>query len=123
MAFSEPVMYNESGFLLLKNSSGHVVASLNVTQNWGTALKFVPNGTLTVLPDVLLRGGTYTLEIPKGLILDMAGNPYGSQHRSSFTCLELKEDIVPPFVVMVAPTGSRVPGSTTRLSVWFSEDV
>jgi hypothetical protein len=122
MYFSEPVKYNGTGVITIKNGTDHAIGKLNMTTDTAS-LKLVTNGTKMTLPNVLKKGGTFTVSIPSGVVTDFAGNAL-SATTTSFTCLGMLADTTAPTVVMVSPTGAAVTAyNTHKVTVWFSEEV
>lgn len=81
--FSEPIMRG-NGVLLLK-SGGAVVASYDVATSSRIQ---TTESTLRLNPvSDLLSDTTYTVEVPAGAFLDLAGNPTGASYQYSFTTL------------------------------------
>jgi hypothetical protein len=127
MFFSEPVKFNATGFISIVNSSSKVVASINLTADVD-AISTVYNGAKFELTKVkgltLAKGGAYTISVPAGILTDFAGNAVASTSKT-FTTLAGTADTTAPSVLMTSPThaATGILGSSTKVSLWFSEDI
>jgi hypothetical protein len=117
MYFSEPVKFNASGIISIKNSTNHEVGKVNLTSD---AVAIAPgwNATKIPIPAVLVKGQKFTVSIPAGVITDFAGNNLAAITKS-FTCLAETADTVAP----VATGMSINPTMANMLDVYFSEDI
>jgi len=134
--FNEPVKWNASGLITLKNSSGAVKVTVNVSEECCAActakcgngiLTQVKNGAhidLRQVMSTLLNGHTYTLDVPEGILTDYAGNKAAAS-AASFTTLAGTPEARKPTVIMSNPAASEpgVLGSITKISLWFSEAI
>jgi hypothetical protein len=116
MYFSEPVKFNTSGIISIKNSSNIEVGKVNLTVD---AVRIAPsmNATKIPIPAVLVKGQTFTLSIPTGVIKDMAGNDLLTITKS-FTCLSELADTSAPVA-----TGMSIDATANMIDVFFSEDI
>merc|ERR1719482_800973 len=127
MFFSEPVKFNASGFISIVNSSSKVVASINLTKDVDV-ISTVYNGAKVDLGKVkgltLAKGAAYTISVPEGILTDFAGNKVAATSKA-FTTLAGTADTTAPSVLMTSPAhdSSGNLGSTTTVSLWFSEDI
>jgi len=123
LLFSEPVKFNVTGMVKIRNATGYIVGTINMTKPLST-LALVENGTQIGIPDRFLAKGKYIVQVPKGVITDLADNP-APEVNTSFTCLAGDKDTNAPVVVMADPANNAtgVLGSVDKLTVWFSEDV
>merc|ERR1712054_685957 len=127
MFFSEPVKFNASGFISIVNSSSKVIASINLTKDVD-AISTVYNGAKLDLTKVsgltLAKGGAFTISVPAGILTDFAGNKVAAG-ALTFTTLAGTADTTAPSVLMTSPVhdSSGTLGSTTTVSLWFSEDI
>merc|ERR1711937_881631 len=72
----------------------------------------------------LKAGEAYTISLPAGVLTDFAGNKVAAG-ALSFTTLAGTADTTAPSVLMTSPVhdSSGTLGSTTTVSLWFSEDI
>eukprot|EP00747_Dinoflagellata_sp_TGD_P154236 gnl/TRDRNA2_/TRDRNA2_177480_c1_seq4.p1 gnl/TRDRNA2_/TRDRNA2_177480_c1~~gnl/TRDRNA2_/TRDRNA2_177480_c1_seq4.p1 ORF type:complete len:1607 (-),score=271.05 gnl/TRDRNA2_/TRDRNA2_177480_c1_seq4:140-4501(-) len=116
MYFSEPVKFNTSGIITIKNSTNNIVGVVNLTRD---ALEISPaaNATKIPIPAVLVKGQSFSVSIPSGLIKDLAGNSLSAVSKS-FTCLAEMADTSAPIA-----TGMSINATTNMIDVFFSEDI
>merc|ERR1711871_635270 len=125
--FGEPVKFNATGFIYLLNSSSKVVGTINVTKDVDV-ISTVLNGAkmdLGKMKGLTLKAGeAYTISLPAGVLTDFAGNKVAAG-ALSFTTLAGTADTTSPSVLMTSPIhdSSGTLGSTTTVSLWFSEDI
>merc|ERR1711904_503529 len=125
--FGEPVKFNATGFIYLLNSSSKVVGTINVTKDVDV-ISTVLNGAKMDLGKMkgltLKAGDAYTISLPAGVLTDFAGNKVAAG-ALSFTTLAGTADTTAPSVLMTSPVhdSSGTLGSTTTVSLWFSEDI
>jgi hypothetical protein len=122
MYFSEPVKFNTSGVISIKNSSNIEVGKVNLTTD-AIAISPATNATKIPIPAVLTKGMKFTISIPTGIIKDLAGNSLAAITKS-FTCLSETADTSAPVAIGMsfAPkaAGTALP---TALDVFFSEGI
>merc|ERR1712134_125902 len=72
----------------------------------------------------LAKGGAFTVSVPAGVLTDFAGNAAAATS-GTFTTLAGTADTTAPTVLMTSPTheASGILGSSTKVSLWFSEDI
>jgi hypothetical protein len=129
VTFNEPVLLNQTGFVVITNSSKHVVARVNISQELphGAGLRgsLIHNGFRVQVPNGILQNGKqYVVDIPAGLAMDTGGHP-SKANSTSFRCLAGHESKAGPEVLMLSPINQAtgVSGSLTTISIWFSEDI
>eukprot|EP00746_Dinoflagellata_sp_MGD_P074176 gnl/MRDRNA2_/MRDRNA2_29997_c0_seq1.p1 gnl/MRDRNA2_/MRDRNA2_29997_c0~~gnl/MRDRNA2_/MRDRNA2_29997_c0_seq1.p1 ORF type:complete len:2479 (-),score=415.20 gnl/MRDRNA2_/MRDRNA2_29997_c0_seq1:427-7653(-) len=130
VTFNEPVILNETGFVVIRNSTKHIVTAVNISQelpgHHGILRgSLIHHGIRVVIPDGILKPGKkYTATIPAGLAMDTGGNP-SKEDQTSFTCLMGHQSNAGPEVLMLSPPNlaTGVSGSLTKISIWFSEDI
>jgi hypothetical protein len=114
MQFSEPVKFNETGVISIKNSSNIVVGMVNLT----TDVVYISpqtNETKIPLPAILVKGMKFTVSIPTGIIKDLAGNSLTAISKS-FTCLAESPDATGPVAL-----STSFDTSANTIDVFFSE--
>lgn len=123
MYFSEQVKFNTSGVISIKNSSGHVVGTVNLTSDTSHyAISSVANATKVVMPDaVLIKGQKFTVSVPAGVIKDFAGNA-AAAIANTFTCLSETADQTAPIVTALSlrPPSFYSASRTNMIDVFFS---
>eukprot|EP00927_Polykrikos_kofoidii_P014344 TRINITY_DN16283_c0_g1_i1.p1 TRINITY_DN16283_c0_g1~~TRINITY_DN16283_c0_g1_i1.p1 ORF type:complete len:2041 (-),score=288.33 TRINITY_DN16283_c0_g1_i1:88-5571(-) len=133
--FSEPVVFNDTGVFNFSTPDTSYTVNLSTNDNEmyldameeQAAVRIVvppANRTKGLNETILKKGVTFTLSIPEGIIVDLAGNP-AKAIETHFTTLALKKDFSMPQILMVDPPdgSSDMPGGMTRVTAWFSEDV
>jgi Ca2+-binding RTX toxin-like protein len=74
VSFTENITLGNSGNIVLKDAGGNVVETFNVRTSAGLSVK---GNVLTIDPaSPLATKSGYTLEFDKGVVQDLAGNPY-----------------------------------------------
>jgi len=116
MYFSEPVKFNTSGIISIKNSTNHEVGKVNLTSD-AIAISPATNATKIPIPAVLVKGQKFTVSIPTGLIKDLAGNALTAISKS-FTCLAETAETSAPVA-----TGMSIDATANMIDVFFSKDV
>lgn len=118
--FSEGIRPGSGNLQLIQTSNQAVVEAFDVTD---TSRVVIRGNTLTVDPTQdLLSGVNYSLRIPSGSILDIAGNSYAGTSNYSFLTAPLSSDTVPPS--LVDPTsGTSLPSLNAPIVLTFSEPI
>jgi hypothetical protein len=110
MFFSEPVKFNETGIISIKNQSNIVVGKVNLTTDYTTGISPDSNATKFMIPyGLLVKGQRFTVSVPAGVIKDFANNALPAVSKI-FTCLGENVDTTAPVVTMA----SQVSVSGTR---------
>jgi hypothetical protein len=119
MYFSEPVKFNDTGIISIKNQSNVVVGMVNLTTDTTYVISPTTNATKFVIPSsVLVKGQRFTVSIPTGVIKDFAGNALAGISKM-FTCLAETADTTAPVVTMA----SQGVGVRDKIDLYFSEDI
>jgi len=120
MVFSEPVKFNETGIISIKNQSNIVVGMVNLTTDTTSyAISPTANATMVVISSSLLvKGQRFSVSVPTGVIKDFAGNALAAISKI-FTCLAETEDTTAPVVTMA----SQGVGVRDKINLYFSEDI
>jgi len=104
-----------TGTILLKKTTGDVTVPASAT---------VSGSSLTIDPASNLEYGTvYHVIVPPGAIKDMANNNFGGiPETATWTFTTIPQDVTPPTMVSVSPSGSGV-AATSTLTITFSETI
>jgi len=126
--FSEDVRLGAVGHITIFDGGGIAAWSVDLANATDRSkVAFLPQGLwleVASTASALQAGSRYTVSLPRGTVLDLAGH-LAPEVLADFTCLALEKDNRPPLVVLAdpAPGSFGLAGGTRNISVWFSEEV
>lgn len=120
LRFSEGLRLGSGSVQLVQTSTSAVVETFDVTSSDRVS---VHGSTVTVDPSQsLLAGVAYTLAIPSGAFLDIAGNAYAGTTSYAFRTATLASDTIAP--TLVGPiSGTSLSSLNAPITLTFSEAV
>lgn len=120
LRFSEGVRLGSGLVQLIQTSTSAVVETFDVT---GTERVSVHGSTVTIDPSQsLLSGVGYSLSIPSGAFLDIAGNAYAGTTAYAFRTATLASDTTAP--TLIGPiSGTSLSSLNAPITLTFSEAV
>lgn len=120
LRFSEGVRVGSGLVSLIQTATNAVVETFDLASSEAIS---VQNREVTINPSQsLLPGVSYTLTIPSGAYLDIAGNAYAGTSSYTFRTSSVASDTTPP--ILVGPVaGSTLPSLNSPITLTFSEAV